>query len=142
MSCERWVATPKAVMLAALLAAYSMIANMATLQAAATHWKRACRWLSFMVFVSRSLLCGLSEPSPFLPRTVFEEKENWVNPINLQRNVFREYRHLVSDLAHQFRMLPNTFSTLLDLVSCELAKQETVFRQPVTVEERFALRLV
>ena len=51
------MATPKAViarnLLAVLLAASPVIANMATLQAAATSWKQACCWLSFMVCMSR-----------------------------------------------------------------------------------------
>ena len=36
-----------------ILAASSVIVDMATLQAAVACWKRACRWLSFAVFVSR-----------------------------------------------------------------------------------------
>ena len=88
-----------------------------------------------------SLLCELSESSPFLWRSIFDEREYWVHPINLQRNVFGEYHHLVSDLAHRFRsyfrMIPNTFSALLDLslVRCKLTQQETAFKRPVVAEE-------
>ena len=76
---------------------------------------------------------------PFLRRTVFDEREYWVHLVNLQRNVFDEYNHLVSDLAHRFRsyfrMLPSTFSALLDLVGSKITKQETAFKRTVTAEE-------
>ena len=53
--------------------------------------------------------------------------------------MFDEYKHLVSDLACRlrpyFRMIPSTFSALLDLVLCKLTKQETAFKRPVTAEE-------
>ena len=86
-----------------------------------------------------SLLCELSESSPFLRRSIFDEREYWVHPINLQRNVFGEYHHLVLDLAHRFRsyfrMIPSTFSALLDLVRCNLTQQGTAFKRPVIAEE-------
>ena len=104
----------------------------------------------FKILASKYLsLCELSEPSPFLQRTIFDEKNDWVHPINLQRNVFSEFHHLVSDLAqHDDRfhsshgMLLSSFSALLHLVRCKLTKQETAVKWSATAEERFALRLL
>ena len=120
-----------------------MTVDLATLQALqlaggelATGCHLQCLFQDFVKQIS--LLCELSEFLPLLQRSIFE-REYWVHPINLQRNVFGEYHHLVSDLAHRFcsyfRMLPSTFSALLNLVHCKLTKQETAFKWPVTAGE-------
>ena len=131
-----------------MLAASWVIVDMATLQAAAACWERACRWLSFAVFVSRFRQASIFTlwaraiwifAVPAENHIWRKSRAYWVHLINLQRNVFGEYYHLESDLAHRFRsyfsMLPSTFSALLDLVRCKLTKQETAFQRPVTAEE-------
>ena len=80
LSCERRVDTPKVViahnLLPALLAASSVIAGMATLQAAAACWERTWGWLSFTVFVSR---CGQA--------SIF----NFVNYLDVRRSCGEPY---------------------------------------------------
>ena len=53
-----------------MLAASLVIADMATLQAAAACWERAYRWLSFAVFVSRFRQASILNDYVEVPRSL------------------------------------------------------------------------
>ena len=75
-------------------------------------------------------------------------REWWIHPINVKRERCGEFHLLFNDLKEDeerfrsyFRMMPQTFYTILDLITEDLQKQETNYRKPVSPEERLALTL-
>lgn len=96
------------------------------------------------------LILQLLEPSVFLTHNLLmnRDKEWWVHPINVKRETCGEFHLLFPDLKQDeqrfqsyFRMLPQTFYAILDLITVDLQKQETNYRKPVSPEERLALTL-
>ena len=68
--------------------------------------------------------------------------------INVKRERRREFHRLFNDLKEDeqrfkshFRMMPQTFYTILDLITEDLQKQQTNYQKPVSPEERLALTL-
>lgn len=96
-----------------------------------------------------AVLSGLLEPSPILRHTFLNgSREYWVHPINAQRPEYGEYHHIMHDLKQDnerfhsyFRMFPDTFSLILDLIHDDVTKQSNGFRQPICAEERLHLTL-
>ena len=71
-----------------------------------------------------------------------------VHPINSTRSEYGEYHHLFSDLRkypkkfkEYTRMSIATFDELLSLVSDDIYKQTTNFRQAISPEERLVVTI-
>lgn len=76
------------------------------------------------------------------------ERQLWVHPINKKRDTFGEFHHLFPDLLKDnrkffqyFRMSPEKFYELLNMLTPLIEKQNTNFRRPVSPEERLAVCL-
>lgn len=71
----------------------------------------------------------------------------WVHPYNdgcSTKGNFEVAKQLVDDVEKfqsYYRMLPNTFNLLLELVGTGLKKEDTKFRESVSAEERLLIIL-
>lgn len=95
-------------------------------------------------------LLELLGPSPYLKQDIVlgSKRDHWVHPINLQRDSLGEYHHLIPQLLDDedryrsyYRMSPETFTTLMDILRPVLTKTETSFRRPISAEERMTVTL-
>lgn len=76
------------------------------------------------------------------------KRSMWIHPINQKRAKLGEFQHLFEDLKEDekkffqyFRMSPNKFSELLDILEPELTFQNSSFRRAISKEERLAVAL-
>lgn len=96
------------------------------------------------------------EEELLLLAAVLEEEGNeggegriWVHEINLQRETFGEFHHLVQrDLEvdedkfrNYFRLSRNEFYELLTLIKDDIEKMHTNWRTPISPKERLAICL-
>ena len=72
----------------------------------------------------------------------------WVRPVLAAREELGEYHHLVQQLRQDpeghhryFRMYPDDFDVLLDLVKGDVEKETTNMRRPIPPGERLAVTL-
>ncbi|CAL9687450.1 unnamed protein product [Knipowitschia caucasica] len=75
-------------------------------------------------------------------------RREWVHPILQTRQIYGEYHHLVKDLKTDpdqfrayFRLSPELFSHLLNMVTPKIEKIHTNMREPISPEERLAICL-
>lgn len=76
------------------------------------------------------------------------KRKCWVHNINKDREVFGEYTTLMPQLRSDpkrfyiyFRMTPDCFDEVLDLISNEIQKKQSNFRNPISPPERLAIAL-
>jgi hypothetical protein len=75
-------------------------------------------------------------------------RTKWVHPINRKRKFYGEYHHLMSDLEADserfityFRLSPEQFNEVLELVDSDIRKDDTNFRESISSRERLAICL-
>ena len=83
-----------------------------------------------------------------LKLNLLSNREIWVHPINLEREQYGEYHHLMPQLRRDperfqkyFRMSPGTFDYVVQQVSPGIMKTTTNYRKPISPEERLAVTL-
>ena len=63
--------------------------------------------------------------------TLLQEAKMLIHRINLQREIYGEFYHLVEKFLSDIRMRPCTFHSLLDLIAPYIPIRETIFRKPI-----------
>lgn len=76
------------------------------------------------------------------------KRKIWIHPICSKRKIFGEYYHLFPDLLADktkfwgyFRMTPDRYFQLLEIIKEDLHKKTTTFREPIGPEERLVVCL-
>lgn len=78
----------------------------------------------------------------------FRKKRKWVHDINLERRTYGEFHTLMPELRKDekrfyiyFRMTSECFDEVLDLITDDIRKCDTNYREAITPEERLAIAL-
>lgn len=76
------------------------------------------------------------------------KKRKWIHDINLERHEFGEYHTLMPQLRKDvkrffiyFRMMPEEFDEILNLIKSDIYKNDTNYREAIPPEERLAVTL-
>ena len=112
-----------------------------TVAGTATCWVAKCLIRPVPVSVFFRLKDGCRVVDNFLlfeKETLLQEAKILIHRINLQREIYGEFYHLVDEVAideekclSYIRMRPCTFHSLLDLISPYITIRETNFRKPI-----------
>ena len=77
-----------------------------------------------------------------------QQRRFWIHEINLCRQEYGEYHHLMPQLRRHevkfkeyMRMNTATFDCLLELIREDIEKSTTNFRRPISAEERLVVTL-
>ena len=108
---------------------------------------RHCLWNKMAYLRSQTRRMFLVENS-FLKVVNRQQRRFWIHEINLCRQEYGEYHHLMPQLRRHevkfkeyMRMNTATFDCLLELIREDIEKSTTNFRRPISAEERLVVTL-